>query len=139
MNSLILRNVTRFMLPLLLLFSLFLFVRGHQRPGGGFSAGLVATAAFTLYAMAFGVSELRRIAWFGPQWLIGVGLLVSLASGIVGLAQGYPLLTHQYAWVELTLPSVGKFWLGTPLAFDLGVYLVVLGVTLTMILNLAEE
>lgn len=138
MSSLILRTATRFMLPLLLVFAVFLMVRGHNAPGGGFSAGLVVSAAFSLYALAFGVSEVRRVLWIEPRSLLGVGLLVALASGLVGLLQGHPFLTHRYAWLDLTLANA-KTHLGTALVFDLGVLLVVIGAALTVILQLAEE
>ena len=61
MNSIILRTATRFMLPLLILFSIVVLLRGHNQPGGGFVGGLLATSAFALYAMAFGVPAMHRI------------------------------------------------------------------------------
>lgn len=139
MTSLILRTATRFMLPLLLLFSIFLLLRGHNEPGGGFTGGLVGAAAFTLYALAFGVSAAREAVWIEPRSLIGAGLLVALGTGLLPLLAGYPLLTHRGFWANLPIPGFGTLELGTPLFFDLGVYLVVLGVTLTIVLPLAEE
>ncbi len=139
MTSLILRNTTRFMLPLLLLFSVFLLLRGHHEPGGGFSGGLVGAAAFSLYALVFGVPEMRRALGVRPRSLIGVGLLVALVSGLVGMAQGYPLLTHQYSWVRWEIAGMGAVDIGTSLIFDVGVWLAVVGVVLTIIAELAEE
>jgi len=137
MTSLILRATTRFMLPLLLLFSIFLLLRGHNEPGGGFSGGLVAASAFILYAFAFGVPEARRALILKSRTLIGLGLLVALASGVLGLFAGQPLMTG--LWADLYFSGYGTLSLGTPLLFDLGVYLVVIGITLSIILMLAEE
>lgn len=137
MNSLILRTATRFLLTLLLLFSVFLLLRGHNEPGGGFVGGLVAAAAFALYAIAYDATAARRALRFDPRSLIAVGLLVAIGSGLVGVVVGEPFMTGQWGYLELPgLPAVD---IGTPLIFDIGVYLVVIGVTLTMILALAEE
>jgi multicomponent Na+:H+ antiporter subunit B len=124
------------MLPLLLLFSLFLLIRGHNEPGGGFVGGLVAASSFALYALAFGVPATRTVLGIDPRTLIGVGLLVALVSAVVSLAVGRSLMTG--LWVALPLPGLGEVHVGTPLLFDIGVYLVVMGVTLTIILVLAE-
>lgn len=137
MNSLILRVATRFMLPLLLLFSVFLLLRGHNSPGGGFSGGLVAACAFVLYAIAFGVPDARRAIGADMRTVIGAGLLVALGSGLLGMLVGRPLMTG--LWVKSSLRGMGEIHIGTPLIFDLGVYLVVVGVALAIILPLVEE
>lgn len=134
MTSLILSTATRYFLPLLLLFSVFLLLRGHNEPGGGFVGGLVAAAAFALYAIAYDVSTARRVLGIDPRTLIGLGLLVALGSGIISLTTGQPFMTG--LWSEYAVPILGK--VGTPLLFDIGVYLVVIGVTLTIIFALAE-
>lgn len=136
MRSLILPTAARFLLPLLLLFSLFLLLRGHNEPGGGFAGGLVAAAAFALYAMAYDVPTARRALRVDPRALIGLGLFVALGSGAVAALGGRPFLTG--VWGYLSLPRA-KVDLGTPVLFDVGVYLVVMGVVLTIILSLAEE
>ena len=82
MTSLILRTATRFLMPLLLLFALLLLFRGHNEPGGGFVGGLVVAGAFVLYAIAFGFDAGRRALLVDPSTLLGVGLLVALASGV---------------------------------------------------------
>src|SRR4029079_1978652 len=81
----ILPTAARFLLPLLLLFSLFLLVRGHNEPGGGFSGGLVAASAYVLYGFAYGAAEARRVLPADPRALIGAGLLLAVASGCLGL------------------------------------------------------
>jgi multicomponent Na+:H+ antiporter subunit B len=136
-TSLILRTATRFLMPLLLLFSLFLLVRGHHEPGGGFTGGLVAAAAFVLYGLAFGAEEARRALPVDPRALIGAGLLVAVASGTLALLAGRPLMTG--LWWRVPVPGLGDLDVGTPLLFVVGVYLDVVGVTLSIILPLAEE
>jgi multicomponent Na+:H+ antiporter subunit B len=134
-QSLILSTATRYLLPLLILFSIFLLLRGHNEPGGGFVGGLVAAAAFALYAIAFNVQAARGILRVDPRVLIGVGVLTAASSGTLSLLAGKPFLTA--LWLKQPLPVLGK--VGTPLLFDLGVYLLVLGVTLMIIFVLVEE
>jgi len=136
-SSLILQTAARFLLPLLLLFSLFLLLRGHNQPGGGFSGGLVAAAGFILYGIAFGAREVRRALPENLQALIGSGLVIALSSGVLALFFGLPLMTG--LWGKLDLPGLGVLDVGTPVIFDIGVYLAVIGVTLSIILPLAEE
>jgi multicomponent Na+:H+ antiporter subunit B len=135
--SLILRTATLFLLPLLLLFSLFLLLRGHHLPGGGFVGGLVAAASFVLYSLAYDLPTMRRTLRIEPRNFIGAGLLVAAASGLPALWMGQSFMTGVWGYVELF--SVLRLELGTPLIFDVGIYLVVFGVTLTVILTLEEE
>ena len=125
------------MLPVLLLFSLLLVWRGHNEPGGGFSGGLVAAAAFALYSIAGDAAATRQLLRFDPHVFVGSGLLLAIASAVFPLLLGLPFLTAR--WFELNLGGLGAIKLGTPLVFDVGVYLVVIGVTLTILLNLEEE
>lgn len=137
MTSFILLTTARLLLPLLLMFSVFLFGRGHNEPGGGFVAGLVAAAAWILYSLASDTSQARRALRFEPQSLIGWGLMAAFLSGAIGLLAGQPFLTGQ--WITISVPMMGEIELGTPLLFDLGVYLAVVGVTLTIVFALEEE
>jgi multicomponent Na+:H+ antiporter subunit B len=135
MTSLILRTATRFLMPLLLLFALFLLLRGHNEPGGGFVGGLVVAAAFVLYAIAYGLDAGRRALLVAPSTLLGAGLLVALSSGISAVPVGRPFLTAMWTKVGIE-PAV--FDVGTPLVFDVGVFLAVIGVVLTIVFTLAE-
>lgn len=137
MTSFILLTTARLLLPLLLMFSVFLFGRGHNEPGGGFVAGLVAAAAWVLYSLATDIAQARRALRLDPRVLIGWGLMAAFASGAIGLMAGQPFLTGQ--WITVALPMIGELELGTPLLFDLGVYLTVVGVTLTIVFSLEEE
>jgi multicomponent Na+:H+ antiporter subunit B len=130
MSSLILRTATRVLMPLLLLFAVFLLLRGHNSPGGGFVGGLVVAAAFVLHVFAFGLERTRAALLVDPATLFKIGLLVALLSGVQAWIDGDPLLTGHWA----TFAPIG-----TPLLFDVGVFLVVIGVVLTMVFTLAES
>jgi multicomponent Na+:H+ antiporter subunit B len=135
MHSVILSTAIRLLLPLLLIFSVFLLLRGHNEPGGGFVGGLVASAAIVLYALAEGVEQARHLLKIDPRLLIGGGLLVSLSSGTLPLLFGRPFLTG--LWLPWTFPVLGH--VGTPLLFDVGVYLLVAGMALLIVLSLMDE
>lgn len=137
MKSLILRATARFLLPLMLMFSLFLFLRGHNEPGGGFVAGLVAAGGYILYAMAYGVGEMRELLKMDPRSFIPLGLATVLVSALWPVLLGRPLLSG--VWGKWNIGPLGELKLGTPLLFDLGVYLGVFGVMLTIVLCLMEE
>jgi len=135
-HSLVLRTAAGILKPLMLLFSVFLLLRGHNDPGGGFAGGLVAAAGFCLDAFARNVTDARRSLRVYPKLLIGIGLLVALASGLPGLLLDNAFLGGQ--WVSLAIPLVGEVKVGTPLVFDVGVYLAVIGITLTIVMTLME-
>lgn len=135
-QSLILRVTGYFLLPLLILFSLFMLLRGHNEPGGGFIGGLVAAAAIVLYMIFSDVKAARRLVAVDPRDLLGWGLAIAILSGLPGLFLGQPFMTSQ--WMELDVPMFGMLKVGTPLLFDIGVYLVVIGTVLTILLTLAE-
>ncbi|MEX1024797.1 MAG: Na+/H+ antiporter subunit B [Planctomycetota bacterium] len=134
MNHIILRTAARLLLPLLLVFSVFLLIRGHNLPGGGFVGGLLASAAYALHSLAYGIEASRRALLFRPRALVGVGLLTALGSGLPALFVGRPLMTGLW----LTLDGKDGLHLGTPLLFDIGVYLVVIGSTLMYVFGLQE-
>jgi multisubunit Na+/H+ antiporter MnhB subunit len=134
-TSTILRAATRVLMPLLLLFAVFLLLRGHNQPGGGFVGGLVVASSLVLYSIAFGVDAARRALLVRPATLLGVGLLVALASGLPAIVTGQPFMTA--LWTEMPLGPAAVA-LGTPLLFDAGVFLTVIGVVLTIVFTLAE-
>lgn len=134
-SSLILLAATRILMPLLLLYSFFLFWRGHNEPGGGFVGGLVASVAFVLYALTSGVAAGRRALRIDPSALAASGLAVALVSGLPGVLMGHPFMTAVWRTVRLGSASLA---LGTPLLFDLGVFLAVVGVVLTIVFTLAD-
>ena len=135
MDSPILRSGARFLVPLMLLFSVFLLVRGHNEPGGGFVGGLVAATAFALVLLAEGLPAARGLLRIDPLALVAAGLSVALLSGVPPLLRDQPFMTGR--WLGVPLPVVGK--IGSPVVFDVGVYLVVLGIVLAILFALAEE
>ena len=131
MTSSILQTAVRVLMPLLLLFAVFLLMRGHNQPGGGFVGGLVVSASFILYSIAFGVSAARRALLIGPSTLLGVGFV----SGLPAVVIGRPFMTAM--WTTVTLGSTALD-VGTPLVFDIAVFLAVIGVVVTIVFTLAE-
>lgn len=133
MNALILRVAGRFLLPMALLFSLYLLWRGHNEPGGGFVGGLVAAAGFTVYALPRGRAALLAALRWPPAAVAGTGLLLALLAGGPGLLAEAPFLTHQWVLTE------GGLALGTALIFDVGVYLAVLGAVTAFVSYYLDE
>ncbi len=137
MTSIILRTATRYMFPPLLVFSIYLLLRGHHYPGGGFVGGLIAGSAFALYALSFDVASARKLLRFDPRAVTATGLAIALISGLPPLLSGKAFLTGTW-WNVPIRPGV-TIAIGTPVVFDIGVYLVVLGVLLSFVFLLAEE
>ena len=135
MKSLILQTASRYLMVLLVIFSVFILLRGHNEPGGGFVGGLLIAGAFALYALAYEAKAARHLLRFDPRTIIGIGLATAVGSGLAAVFYGQPFLTGQ--WLPYSIPFLGK--LGTVFFFDLGVYLVVLGTTLLVLLTLQEE
>lgn len=134
MNTIILKIASKYILPLLLLFSIFMLLRGHYLPGGGFVGGLVASIAFVLHGFANGLDKTRHLMRIHPGFLMPVGLSVSVLSGMLPMFLGLPFMTG--IWYPEKLALIGS--LGSALFFDIGVYLVVIGATLTIIFSIAE-
>ncbi len=137
MQSHILKIAAKHLLWPFLIISLIILWRGHNQPGGGFIGGLVAASAFILYNVAYGLEEARGKLRIDTRTLITIGLSVALFSVMLSLALGKPLMTG--LWIDLHLPLLGEQHFGTPLLFDAGVYLVVVGVILTIVFTLSEE
>jgi len=136
MKSLILNTISKTLLPLLVLFSVFVLLRGHYLPGGGFVGGLIAAIAFILHAFANGLNETKKILRIHPGFLIPIGLLIATLSAIAPMIiTGEPLMTG--LWYEKDIPILGK--IGSALFFDAGVYFVVVGVCLTIIFTISES
>jgi len=136
MKTLILRTASNYLLPILLLFSVFILLRGHYLPGGGFVGGLIASIAFVLHAFANGLKDTKQLLKFHPGYLMPIGLALAFLSGALPvLVFDEPFMTG--LWMHDAIPVLGN--LGTALFFDIGVYIVVLGVTLTIIFTISES
>ena len=131
MRSVIFSTFSRIIFGVMMAVSLFILYRGHNEPGGGFVGGLIAASGFAIVALAEGARAARWLATIEPTILLGVGLFCALGSGLPGLVLDGSFLSHQWT-------TLGGVAVGTPLAFDLGVYLVVLGGVLSLILRFYE-
>jgi len=132
MQSVILKTATRLMVGLILVFAVYLLMRGHHEPGGGFAAALVAGTAFALLAITEGPQKVRRAVRLTPATIATAGLSLSLAAGVLPLVFSEPFLTGIWWQPGMDLA------LGTPMLFDLGVFLAVLGGILAILLALEE-
>ncbi len=130
-HPLILVTLSKLMLPIALLVSVFLLLRGHNDPGGGFIAGLVAGVALILQYIAEGSrSTGERLPW-DHLGIIGAGILIAVLTGMGSWLFGFPFLTSTFTYV--TLPVIGKFELASAMVFDIGVYLSVVGTVLLIL------
>jgi multicomponent Na+:H+ antiporter subunit A len=136
-RSVVLEVITRVLFHTILVFSLYLLFSGHNEPGGGFAGGLVAGLALVLRYLAGGRYELGEAAPIDPGLLLGAGLLLSGGTGVAGLMLGAEVL--QTAILETTLPVLGDVKLVTSLFFDMGVYLIVVGLVLDVLRSLGAE
>ncbi|MDH4654946.1 MULTISPECIES: monovalent cation/H+ antiporter subunit A [unclassified Pseudomonas] len=135
-HPLILETLSRLMLPLALLISVFIFLRGHNLPGGGFIAGLVTAVALVLQYIASGIAWVEQRLPLNYQRMAGAGVLIAGLTGLGSWAFGRNFLTSAFGHFEL--PLVGEFELATAMLFDLGVYLAVVGSTLLVLVNLGR-
>ena len=135
-RSLMLEYVARTAYWLMLLASVWILLRGHNAPGGGFIAGLVAVAATALMAIVYGVDSARRRLPLQPLQLAVAGVLLALISGIPGAWDGSPFLTHQWWSIEV---GNSLFKLSTVLVFDAGVFAAVWGAFATYLFALLDD
>jgi len=135
MNTLIFRTAAPLIAVVMLVFAGFILLRGHNEPGGGFIAGLIAAAAMAVYGMSAGPSAVEKALRLPSTSIAGLGILLAIASGLASLVAGAPFLTG--LWVVVPIGE-GTLPLSTPLLFDIGVFLTVFG-TLTAILLALEE
>ena len=140
MNSVILSAATRFLSPLMLAYSLFILLRGHNEPGGGFIGGLIAATAYALYAKSEGTAAARKALRVEPSLISLLGLALAVGAGVFGwigkgafLASVWPFLSKDGHGEEHGLP------IGSALMFDIGVYFVVVGAVVGLFLALEED
>jgi len=136
MNTVIFRTAAPYIAALMVIFSIFVLLRGHNEPGGGFIGGLMGASSFAIYGIACGVAPVRRALHFHPMTWSAIGLLLSALSGVMSVFFGVPFLTGLWAppeifGIEVVLSSI--------LLFDIGVYLVVLGSVTSIALALEER
>lgn len=134
-DSIVLRTVSRLMMPLLLLLSVFMLLRGHNLPGGGFIGGLVASSAIIMQMIAFGPAYARDVIRVNYLTLASVGILIAVVWSMPALFFGMPFMAA--FWMSEPIPGVGT--MGTPVAFDVGVFITVIAVTTKIAMLLSEE
>ncbi|BAV66161.1 monovalent cation/H+ antiporter subunit A [Sphingobium cloacae] len=131
------RVIMQWLFPVILTFALYLLMRGHDLPGGGFAAGVATSIAFVLLYMANGTRLVEASLNVQPVRWISAGLVCAVATGIAAWLFGYPFLTSHSRY--LTLPLIGDVPLATALLFDIGVFAVVVGTTLLMLIAIAHQ
>lgn len=137
MNTVIFRTISPYLAALMIVFSIFVLLRGHNEPGGGFIGGLIAASAIAIYGIAAGVAEVRKALVFHPITFAGFGVFIAALSGFFSLFAEVPFLMG--LWLFLELSDGSELALSTPMLFDIGVYFVVLGAISTIALSLEED
>ncbi|MDP3382300.1 MAG: MnhB domain-containing protein, partial [Phenylobacterium sp.] len=127
---------TRLLLPLALVVGLYIFLRGHNEPGGGFIAGLVVSIALLMQYMASGYVWAHRRLPVDHHGLIGFGVLVAALTGLAAMALGAPFLKSAYEYVSI--PLIGDVGLSSALAFDIGVACTVVGAVMLALHHLSN-
>jgi multicomponent Na+:H+ antiporter subunit A len=133
----VLDEADRWLFRVLLLVSVYVMVRGHNAPGGGFAGGLIAGAAFVLRYLAGGVLRVRRSSIVNPTRLIGFGLVLSALVVVTPIMLGEPALSSDI--MKFSLPLIGELKVVSSSLFDVGVYFLVIGVVLTVLLHLGSD
>ena len=136
-NDLILQTVTTLLSFIVITFSIYLFFAGHYTPGGGFIGGLMTSAALVLLLLAFDMKTVKTVFPIDFMTVAATGLLICILSGVGSFFFDVPFLTHYFTYQDF--PILGKTALATPVIFDVGVYLVVVGVTMTIIQTIGES
>lgn len=137
MNSIILRTVSRIVFQLLLIIAVFLLVSGHNAPGGGFIAGLLAAASLVLLMLAFDLDYVQSLLPVNYINVVTIGLVLAAGVGFAPLLSGLPFLTS--AFRTYSLPLIGAVELSSAVVFDVGVFLVVTGSVMTVIQGIAAD
>lgn len=136
MNTIIFRTAAPILTALMLVFSVFVLLRGHNEPGGGFIGGLIGASGILIYGIAAGVGAARKALRIHPIALAGLGVVLATLAGLASLAADVPFLTGLWWIFEMDGSEIA---LSTPLVFDIGVYAVVVGAVGTIGLALEGD
>jgi multicomponent Na+:H+ antiporter subunit B len=136
-NFLMLHTITRIVSFIVISFSVYLFFAGHNAPGGGFIGGLMMAGALILLYVSFDLATIKKVLPFDYTFIIGLGLLIAILTGLNSMIFGDAFLTQYFDYYQI--PFIGEVELTTALPFDLGIYLVVIAITLLIILTIAED
>ncbi|KOP78042.1 cation:proton antiporter [Lysinibacillus sp. FJAT-14745] len=136
-NDVIIQFTTKIVFFIIFFFSIHIFLAGHYTPGGGFVGGLLTSSAIVLLVLAFDLNTVRKVLPINYTYLTAIGLLLALATAAFPMFVGKPFFTHFFDYFDL--PLLGRQSLHTAMLFDSGVYLVVVGVTMTIIQTIGED
>lgn len=136
-NNIILQTTTKVVLFIIILFSIHIFFAGHYTPGGGFVGGLLTSGAIVLLLLAYDIKTVKEILPINYMYMTATGLLFAGGTGAAALFFDVPFLTHAFG--DIYLPLLGETSLHTATIFDLGVFLVVVGVTMTIIQTIGGD
>lgn len=136
-NDVMLQTVTKVVTFIILMFAVHIFFAGHYTPGGGFVGGLLTASAIVLLMLAFGIKTVKKIIPVNYVVMTSVGLLLAIATAAASIVFDVPFFTHAYDYFNL--PLFGETSLHSAMLFDAGVYLVVVGVTMTIIQTIGED
>ncbi len=136
MNTVIFRTIAPLIVAIMLVFSVYVCLRGHNEPGGGFIGGLIGASAIAILGMASGAEAGRRALRLDPLAIAGFGVFIAGLSGLLSLFTGSPFMTSIWLYLKLGETAVP---LSTPLIFDIGVYFVVFGTIATIALGLESD
>ncbi|MFD1927561.1 Na(+)/H(+) antiporter subunit B [Sporosarcina siberiensis] len=136
-NDVILQTATKVVFFIIFLFSIHIFFAGHYTPGGGFVGGLLTSSALILLLLAFDLKAVQKALPFNFTIVTAVGLVLALGTASASIFFNVPFFTHAFDY--FTLPLFGETSLHTAMIFDAGVYLVVVGVTITIIQTIGGD
>ncbi len=136
-NDVILQTMTKILVFIIFAYAINLFLAGHYTAGGGFIGGLMAAGAIVLLLLAFDMKTVRTILPFNFISMTALGLLIAVGTGVGSFLFDVPFLTHTFGYFDL--PIIGKTGLATAVLFDIGVFLVVVGIVMVIIQTIGED
>ena len=136
-NNLILQFTSKIVFFMIFFFAVHIFFAGHYTPGGGFVGGLLMASAIVLLVIAYDLKTVQKILPLNYMYVTAIGLILALGTAAFPMLLNKPFFTHFFDY--FTLPLIGKTSLHTAALFDLGVFLVVVGVTMTIIQTIGED
>ncbi|GLQ10323.1 Na(+)/H(+) antiporter subunit B [Devosia yakushimensis] len=138
MNTVIFRTIAPLIVAIMLVFSVYVCLRGHNEPGGGFIGGLIAASALAIWSVAAGVEAARKALRVDPLALAGAGVFAAALSGLASIFTNSPFMTSIWLYLDLGEETVP---FSTPMVFDIGVYFVVFGTisSIALALQSGEE
>lgn len=136
-NDLILKTLASTASVVIFLLSLYLYFAGHFNPGGGFVGGLLCTMAIGLSMFTYGIEKIEKIIPINYIYITAIGLILSIGTSISGVLVGKNFFKHHFTHAHL--PLIGEVEMHTAAIFDLGVYFVVVGVLMSIILAFGKD